>query len=107
MGIRDPGHYWRTTTLADLGCRGSGMPSWVVGPGRGPSAAAAAADLGASFGRSGDLTPPAKMTAVRADVGYLNAPDQTWMIKRNGHAYATAVVSQHGAEFLAAPDLLC
>lgn len=72
--IRDPGHYWRATTLADLGCRGSGLPSWVVGPGHGASAEAAAADLAAALGRVGNRRPAAEMTAVRADVGYPDAP---------------------------------
>ena len=35
IGFTDPGHYWRDTMLADVGCPGSATPSWKYGGGMG------------------------------------------------------------------------
>jgi hypothetical protein len=97
----DPNHYYRTTTLADLGCAGDGSTSWALGPARG-------ANPGAALTALIKLTDPAmKLTPTRAAIGYVDGPP-TYLLHRNGRPWASVfVVPDQGDGFNAGIDRLC
>jgi hypothetical protein len=99
--LADPGHYWRDTTLADFGCHGA-IPSWVYGPGLGDSARGAVDDLLAQFS-----TPQRTYTANPVDIGYIDAPTQTWLASTDGRIYMSVLVTRAGDGYTADPDTLC
>lgn len=102
--VTDPEHHWRSTTLADLGCPPGVTPSWdIPGPGRGTTAEHAVTNLLASM----NGTDWSRATASLAQVGYPQAPIQTWIVSRSGRAEITVHVTASGAGFEAYPDILC
>jgi hypothetical protein len=97
----DPRHYYRTTTLADLGCTGISSDSWAIGPVHGANPDAAAAALV-------NLTDPTlKLTATHAAIGYVDGP-QTYLLHRSGRPWASVVVvPDQGGGSSAGLDQLC
>ena len=97
----DPNGYYRSVTLAALGCSSTATPSWAVGPTRGRTAEEA---LGALLLASG-LRPG--LHARLAPIGYVGSASRTYILERGGTPWATAVVSSEGAEYVAGLDILC
>ena len=97
----DPNGYYRSVTLAVLGCSSTASPSWAVGPTRGKTAEAALdALVVASKQRPG-------LHARLAPIGYVGSAFRTYILERDGTPWATAVVSSDGGEYVAELDLLC
>jgi hypothetical protein len=97
----DPNGYYRSVTLADLGCSSTASPSWTVGPTRGKTAEAALdALIVASRQRPG-------LKARLAPIGYVGSAVTTYILEREGTPWATAVVSTDRGEYVAGLDLLC
>lgn len=109
--VADPGRYWRTATLADLGCATTGAESsWVrgAGPGQGTTAEAAVSEVVHDLYRLGDRRlSPAGVGMSRAPVGYTAAALQTWIVTSAGQPYLTATASTDGSVHTANPDLIC
>jgi len=102
--VVDPEGLWDPTTIQDLGCAGNVVPGWAIRPadGKGPTPQAAVEDLLPAFG-----TGPA-YRVERSPGGYPDSPVETWLVHRDGVAYATVVVHTDGiAGYQAYPDRLC
>ena len=97
----DPNGYYRSVTLAALGCSSTTSPSWAVGPARGKTAEAALDALVVSSGQRPGLH------ARLAPIGYVGSASRTYILERGGTPWATAVVSSEGGEFVAGLDILC
>lgn len=101
VDLQDPGRHFQVTTLADLGCNPTSIPSWVYGDGRGTTADAAVRALL-------DKAPPAQELHPRlAPVGYIAAATVTYLIDRDGSPWATATVTGGDGQFTANLDQLC
>ena len=100
--VTDPGGFWRSTTLDDLGCPGGSQPSWVMPPGTGPTARQAIEEL---MRHTATIRPD--LAARPADVGYLEQQVQVWLVTSSGRPFLTANVTRHGSTFEALPDLRC
>ncbi len=105
VDVVDPHEYWSDLTLADLGCPLGGMPSWAVSAGTGETAQEAVDDLISKFEDVG--TSPAVTRAEHAEIGYPDAPTQTWILGNAGTTYMTAMVTDTGSGYTADPDALC
>ena len=102
VDVQDPGQYFRTTTLADLGCPPSGTsPTWASGAGVGKTPAAAIRALLAQVDRGEDLR------ARAAPIGYVGAASLTYLIEKDNRPWATAVVSPSRQQFSANMDQIC
>jgi hypothetical protein len=101
--VTDPDGVWRSTTLADLGCRNGGELDWGGAPGSGSSPEAAANDLLPRFDTAGRT-----FTVTRAAIGYPDASRQTWIASSSdGKAYLVIDVDPSSSGFTAYPDSLC
>lgn len=67
VNLLDVHHYFRSTTLADLGCSPSGGPSWAIGEGQGKTPDAAVQALIAKW------PSPRRLRARLAPIGYVSA----------------------------------
>ncbi len=109
--VVDPAGHWRTATLAGLGCPADGgQPSWAAGagPGRGPTARAAVADVARHLYRLGEQRlRPELVTVLPVPAGYQADAAQTWIISTGGRPYLTATVTQAGTGYTADPDRYC
>lgn len=101
LTVTDPDGWWDATTIQNLGCPGAAAPSWAFGPAGGASPREAVENLAPSFQR------PGTTTVERAEVGYPDAPSQTWFVLEDGAPYAVVQVRQSGDGFEASPDVLC
>ena len=97
----DPNGYYRSVTLAALGCSSTISPSWAVGPARGKTAEAALDALVVSSGQRPGLH------ARLAPIGYAGSAFRTYILERGGTPWATAVISSEGGEYVAGLDILC
>lgn len=103
--VVDPDHHWSDRKLADFGCPIGGIPGWVVSGGTGATPEEAVTNLIAkstAYGVSPTLT-----RSEHAEIGYPDAPSQTWIIGTTDTTYMTAVVAQSGSNYTADPDALC
>lgn len=90
--------------MSDLGCPPGVTPGWAIpGPGVGATPEDAVKDLLAS------MTGPdwSRATAARAQVGYPQAPVQTWIVSLSGRPEISVTVTAAGASFEALPDTCC
>jgi|GEM_PF-3761534 len=90
----DPNGYYRSVTLAELGCISTAPVDWGPGPGRGKTAEAALDALAAVSKEPG-------LRARRAPVGYVQPGFTSYLLEREGDPWATAVVSSKGGEYVA------
>lgn len=102
--VTDPHRYWRSTTMSDLGCPPGSSPGWAIpGPGRGATAKKAVTNLLASM----TGTDWSRAAATQAPVGYVEAPNQTWIVSLSNRPKISVVVTTVGAMFEALPDTIC
>lgn len=101
VNLLDVDHYFRSTTLADLGCSPNGGPSWVIGEGQGKTPDAAVEALIATWPASQHLR------ARLAPIGYVGAATVTYLLDRDRRPFATATVTRDHGQFNAVMDLLC
>lgn len=87
VDLTDPGQYWYGSTLADAGCPGQTEPYWTWDGGSGDTPRAAVDDLLAEMSK-----PGRSFTAEPAEIGYVDATGQTWLISRDGKPYISALV---------------
>ena len=89
--VVDPGGHWRSSTLADLGCKGGAVLDWAAGPSRGKTAEAAVNNLVEQTRKGGGpLTTP--VTVTRADIGYPGPGYETWLVSPAGRPYMSVDV---------------
>ena len=102
LTVADPGGFWRSTTLADLGC-GDGQPNFDASHQNDHWATARQA-VEAWFpvlGGSGVLT------AEQAPMGYPDAPVQTWLVLRDGKPSVVVTVWSSGGGFATDAGTIC
>ncbi|MGC4902611.1 hypothetical protein ACLQ2Y_25110 [Micromonospora echinospora] len=101
VGVQDPARAWRGGALAAFGCSPPerSIIDWVIGPGKGRTANAAVAALVAQ------MDEPTTWLAVQE--GYVAAQRQTYVMKREGKPWATALVAHdaHGGYTASVGDL--
>lgn len=105
--VVDPDGVWSDRTLAEAGCTVSGIPGWAVAVAgaKGDTAEEAVEDLLDKF-TSADVEP-VYTRSERADIGYPESPEQTWIIGTDRSPHVTAVVIETADGFAAHPDVLC
>lgn len=109
LRVTDPSGYWRTDQeLRRAGCDyGNGIAEWISTYSKtGSTAKEAAEAVAAEFARSSQGRG-SSFTAQPATVGYVQAPTQTWLIKRDGRSYVTVLVHQRMTNYSALPDARC
>lgn len=90
----DPNGYYRSVTLAELGCTSRAPVDWGPGPGRGKTAEAALDALVVVSKEPG-------LHARVAPVGYVQAGFTFYLLEREGSPWASAVVSPRGGQYVA------
>jgi len=101
VNLLDVDHYFRSTTLADLGCSASGGPSWAIGEGQGKTPDAAVQALIAKW------PSPRRLRVRLAPIGYIGAAAVTYLLDRDGRHFATATLTRDHGQFSAGMDPLC
>jgi len=104
--VTDPYGYWRTSTVADFGCRNGSQPSWISVSGEGLTPEDAVGSLLDDFADQLDRDR-STYDAEPAPTGYSGARTQTWMAFRRGTPAFTVAVTQTDSAFTATPDVLC
>lgn len=100
--LTDPGNYWRDTTLVELGCSSRTEPFWAFGPGIGDSPQAAVDDLLAEL-----PAPRRTYTARPAELAYVEATTQTWLVYTGDKPDLSVLVSRTRSGYTASPDYAC
>jgi hypothetical protein len=90
----DPNGYYRSVTLAELGCTSTAPVDWGPGPGRGKTAEAALDALAV-------IAKEPRLHARLAPVGYVQSGFTSYLLEREGSPWATAVVSPRGGQYVA------
>jgi hypothetical protein len=88
--VLDPAGYWKSGALAALGCTSPevSMIDWVHPFGGGSTADEALADLARPMDQP--------VTSERVQNGYAAAAGQTYVLRRSGRPWATALVTRSG-----------
>ncbi len=104
VSVSDDQHHWSPVTLSDLACPPGISPGWAISkPGRGPTAATAIRDML----RHMQGTEWSHATQSKAQIGYPDAPVQTWIVAISGRPEISATVTAAGPDFEATPDTIC
>ena len=103
--VTDPNGYWSDATVEDLGCTIGGMPSWAIGGASGSTAEEAVAGLAANFNAQSDN--PAMTRWERASVGYVDSPQQSWVLGTADETRMTAIVTGSDGSFESFPEAIC
>ncbi|MDO5629153.1 MAG: hypothetical protein Q4G43_12610 [Mobilicoccus sp.] len=105
LTVTDPGGLWRGGVV-EAGCPADGEPLRAGGPGRGASPEAAVRSWPLGDGVSPMVSDPG-VTVHRADMGYAQAPQEYWIVSRDGTPESLLVVTREGEEYVATEAWIC
>lgn len=103
----DPNGYWRGTDGLD--CNGpGGVYDWKgTFSGEAPTEEAAVQEVVQAFADFNADKGVGRLEATRVEIGYIEAPAQTWMIFEDGEPYLTVLTTPTSTGYRALPDSPC